>query len=73
MRLAGRLAFRYSIVPLAGEPDRTDLFVRAQRLAGGLRAVRTDAGDLVHGVFHFDQVGFEYGVKRRHGDGVPGR
>jgi alpha-mannosidase/mannosylglycerate hydrolase len=39
-QLQGTLTFRYWIVPLSGEPDRTSLCEAGQRLAGGLRVVQ---------------------------------
>ncbi len=45
-QLLGPMAFRYWIVPLQGEPDRSRLFQMAQRMAAGLRTVRMSHEDL---------------------------
>ena len=42
---------------------------------GGRRAFEVKTGDdffgrVFNGVFYFSQIGFEYGVKGRHGDGL---
>lgn len=44
-QLQGSLTFRYWIVPLASEPDLTNLCEAGQRLAGGLQVVQLSALD----------------------------
>ena len=45
-QLRGPLSFRYCLVPLKGEPDRTRLCELGQRLAAGLRAVQLTVEDI---------------------------
>lgn len=44
--LGHTLTFRYRIVPLEGQPDRSALFDRAQELSGGLRTVQLESRDI---------------------------
>ncbi len=45
-QLIGDLTFRYWIAPLAGAPDRAQLFRWGQQLAAGVRAVQLRSADL---------------------------
>jgi alpha-mannosidase len=47
-QMQGELKFRCWIVPLAGNPDRAQLFDQAQLLSGGLRAAYLTPADVAH-------------------------
>lgn len=45
-QMRGPMTFHYYVLPLSGEPDRTQLCELGQRIAAGLRAVQLRAADL---------------------------